>query len=97
MTIPLTLSSWSAESEDYGSLPSITIISGSTTGTGTVTTLQDTDTADETFTVALDTDNLPSSVTAGSPSSVEVRIRDDGGGHWGGGGDGGGGNDGGGQ
>ena len=78
VAIPLTLSSGTAESEDYGSLSSITIRSGSTAGTGTVTTLQDTDTADETFTVALG--NLPSSVKAGSPGSVEVRIRDDGGG-----------------
>ena len=92
VAIPLTVTAGTAEPGDFGSLPSITIRSGSTTGTGTITTLQDTDAADETFTVALG--NLPSSVKAGSPTSVEVRIRDDGGGSGGDGG-GGGGNDGG--
>ena len=75
VTIPLTLSSGTAEDDDYGSLTSITISSGSTTSTGTVTTSQDADSDDETFTVALG--NLPSSVTAGSPSLVQVRISDD--------------------
>ena len=59
---------------DYGSLASITINSGSTTGTGTVTTTEDDDTDNETFTVTLG--NLPSSVTAGSPNSVEITITD---------------------
>ena len=75
VTIPLTLSSGTAEDDDYGSLTGITINSGSTTGTGTVTTSQDADFDDETFTVALG--NLPPSVTAGSPSLVQVRISDD--------------------
>ena len=74
VTIPLTLSSRTAEDDDYGSLTSITISSGLTTGTGTVTTSQDADFNDEIFTVALG--NLPSSVTAGSPSLVQVRISD---------------------
>ncbi|MCY4557635.1 MAG: tandem-95 repeat protein, partial [Chloroflexi bacterium] len=60
---------------DYGSLTNITINGGSTTGTGTISTSEDDDTDDETFTVALGT--LPSSVTAGSPNSVEVTITDD--------------------
>ena len=75
VTIPLTLTAGTAEAGDYGSLASITISGGQTVGTGTVTTAQDADTADETFTVALGT--LPSDVTAGSPSSVAVTIRDD--------------------
>ena len=74
VTIPVTLTDGTAESGDYGSLSSITIGSGSTTGTGTITTTADADTDDETFTVSLGT--LPSSVTAGSPSSVDVTITD---------------------
>ena len=42
---------------------------------GTISTNQDTDEDDETFTVSLGT--LPSGVSAGSPSSVTVRIVDD--------------------
>ena len=91
VTIPLTLTDNSAEPADHGMLSSITINSGSTSGTGTVTTNHDDDTDDETFTVALG--NLPSSVRAGSPSSVRVTISDDDGDDSGdgGGGDGGGG------
>ena len=87
LTIPLTLRNGTAGDGDYGSLSSITIDSGSRTGTGTVTTHQDSDTADETFTVALG--SLPSSVGAGSPDAVEVTILDDDGGDGGGGGGGG--------
>ena len=79
VTIPVTVSTASpntAESGDVGSPTSITINSGQTTGMGTITTNQDTDYEDETFTVSLDTANLPSSVTAGSPSSVPVTIND---------------------
>ena len=65
-----------AEPDDYGSPGSITISAGSTSGTGAITTTDDDDTDDETFTVALGA--LPSSVTAGSPSSVRVTIRDGG-------------------
>ena len=75
ISIPIVLTAGTAEADDYGMLSSITISSGQTTGTGTVSTSQDTDTDDETFTVALGT--LPSSVTAGSPSSVTVTIDDD--------------------
>ena len=75
VTIPLTLTAGTAEAGDYGSLASITVTGGQTTGTGTVTTAQDADEDDETFTVALG--SLPSDVTAGSPSSVLVTIRDD--------------------
>lgn len=75
VTIPLVLTAGTAESGDYGSLGSITVSGGQTTGTGMVTTAQDADEDDETFTVALGT--LPQEVTAGSPSSVQVTIRDD--------------------
>ena len=74
VTILLTLTAGTAESEDYGTLASITINAGETTGTGAVSTNEDADTDNETFTVALGT--LPTSVRAGSPNSVEVTITD---------------------
>ena len=80
-TIPLVLTHahGTAEDGDYGSLASITIPAGFSSATGTITTNQDTDTDDETFTVVLDTANLPSYVDTGSPSStaVTVTITDD--------------------
>ena len=78
VTIPVSVTAGTAESGDYGTLVSITIDSGSRTGTGRITTSEDADTDDETFTVALG--SLPSSVRAGSPRAVTVRIRDDDGG-----------------
>ena len=78
VTIPVTVSTSglnTAESTDVGTLTSITIASGQTTGTGTLATNQDADEDDEIFTVSLGT--LPSSVTAGSPSSLQVTINDD--------------------
>ncbi len=77
VTIPLTLTDGTADSGDYGSLASITITAGGTSATGVVTTAQDDDTDDETFTVALDTANLPGTLLAGSPSSVQITITDD--------------------
>ena len=74
-TIPLTLTRGTAEQGDFGSLASIVITGGQTTGTGQITTAQDDDADDETFTVALGT--LPGTVTAGTPNSVTVTIRDD--------------------
>ena len=73
--IPVTLTDNSAESTDHGTLASITIASGATSGTGMISTNHDTDEDDETFTVALGT--LPSSVTAGTPSLVQITILDD--------------------
>ena len=75
VTIPVTLADVTAEPGDRGTLASITIAAEATTGTGAVTTNQDGDTLDETFTVSLGT--LPTEVTAGSPSSVTVTIDDD--------------------
>ena len=49
---------------------------GGTSATGTVSTVEDGDGDDETFTVALG--SLPSGLTAGSASSVEVTITDSG-------------------
>ena len=78
VTIPLTVTAGTAEPNDYGMLESITITipGGQTKGTGLIGTNRDDDLDDDTFTVALDTANLPSSVTAGTPSSVLVTIRD---------------------
>ena len=75
-TIPVTVTAVTAESGDHGTLASIAINAGATSGTGTVATARDADLEDETFTVELGT--LPSAVRAGSPSSVEVAITDDG-------------------
>ena len=75
VTIPLELTSGSAETGDFGALASITISGGQLTGTGTIATTDDADSDDETFTVSLA--GLPTEVTAGDPSSVEVTIRDD--------------------
>ena len=74
VTIPLTLTDGSADDGDYGSLSSIMILSGSTSGSGRIWTSDDADTDDEAFTVTLG--SLPTSVTAGSPSSVAVTIQD---------------------
>ena len=95
VTIPVTVSTSGSNTAELGDVNgttsiNISISSGQTTGTGTITTAQDADTNDETFTVALGT--LPSGVTAGSPSLLRIRITDDdSGGGGGGGGSGGGG------
>ena len=75
VVIPVTITDDTAESNDHGTLTSITIASGATSGRGMITTNHDADDVDETFTVSLGT--LPSEVTAGWPSSVQVQIRDD--------------------
>ena len=76
VSVPVVLTTGSAEPGDIGTLTNITITGGQTTGTGTIQTTQDADEDDETFTVSLG--SLPSSVKVGSPSSVEITIRDDG-------------------
>ena len=76
VSVPVTLTVGSAEAGDIGTLTNITISGGQTTGTGTIQTTRDADEDDETFTVSLG--SLPSTVTAGSPSSVVITIRDDG-------------------
>ena len=77
VVIPVTLTDNSAESGDHGTLSSITILAGSTAGSAQITTNQDTDEDNETFTVALGT--LPSGYAAGTPNSVQITIRDAGG------------------
>ena len=75
VTIPLTTTDNTAEPADHGTLASIAIAAGATSGAGTIATNHDPDAEDETFTVALGT--LPSSVAAGTPGSVQIRIADD--------------------
>ena len=77
VTIPLAVSRDTSEPGDHGTLSSIAVAAGATSGTGTIATRRDADGEDEAFTVALDTGNLPAQVTAGSPASVTVRIDDD--------------------
>ena len=76
VTVPLTVTRGTSENGDHGSLASITLPAGFTSAAGTVTTVEDDDGDDETFTVALG--SLPTGLTAGSASSVEVTITDSG-------------------
>ena len=76
VTVPLTVTRGTSEDGDHGSLASITLLAGFTSVTGTISTVEDDDGDDETFTVALG--SLPSSLIAGSTSSVEVTITDKG-------------------
>ena len=74
VTIPLTVTRVTSEDGDHGILSAITITGGSLSGSGTITTTSDADGDDETFTVAVNTSNLPAGVTAGSPVSKTVTI-----------------------
>ena len=75
VTIPIKIKPGSAEADDFGRLVSIDILSNQTSGSGTISTSQDNDVEDETFTVELG--SLGNTVQAGNPSSVELRITDD--------------------
>ena len=85
VTIPITVTAGTSESDDHDVSSAITISSGSITGTGTILAYQDSDADDETFTVSLG--RLPSSLARGRPhgdgfyanlsDSVTVTIRDD--------------------
>ncbi len=76
VTIPLRTTRGTSEAGDHGSLASIAIPAGFTSATGTVSTAEDGDGDDETFTVALG--SLPAGLTAGAASSVRVTITDNG-------------------
>ena len=76
VTIPLTVTRGTSEDGDHGSLASITLPAGFTSVDGTISTADDADGDDETFTVALG--SLPSGLVAGTASSVEVTITDSG-------------------
>ncbi len=74
VVIPLTIRTRVSDRGDVGTLSSIRIRAGETSGTGTIRTARDADTFDETFTVALDVANLPPSVQAGFLTSQDVTI-----------------------
>ena len=76
VTVPLTVTRGTSEDGDHGSLASITLLAGFTSVDGTISTAEDADGDDETFTVALG--SLPSGLVAGTASSVEVTITDSG-------------------
>ena len=76
VNVPVKVTRGTSESGDHGTLTSITVTAGQTEGSASIATQQDTDRDDETFTVALDTDNLPSTLTAGNATSVTVNITD---------------------
>ena len=76
VTIPLAVSRGTSEDGDHGTLASVMVPAGGTSGSGTIATGDDADGDDETFTVALG--SLPSGLAAGATSSVEVTITDDG-------------------
>ena len=73
--IPVTLDQ-DASNPDHGVISTIGISANELTGTHVIGVFEDVDTVDDTFTVSLDTANLPSTVVAGNPSSVTVTIQD---------------------
>ena len=75
-TIPLTVRRGSSEAGDHGTLDEVVIAAGELVGRGTISTIRDDDADDETFTVRLG--RLPSGVRAGTASSVEIVIDDQG-------------------
>ncbi len=74
--IPVTTTRGTSEPGDHGTLTGILISSGATSGEGTISTREDDDIEDETFTVAVRNEALPSPLVAGDPTSVEVFIVD---------------------
>ena len=76
--ISLILTPGTAEADDYDSTSpvSVTVTAGQTEGQQVIRTSEDADTEDETFTVAIDRDNLPSGVIPGAPTSAEITITD---------------------
>ena len=73
LTIPVRLSRGTSESGDHGTLTSINVAAGASSGSATVSTVEDADEDEETFAVALG-EALPATVTRGSPASVTVTI-----------------------
>ena len=72
VTIPLSTRRDTSEEGDHGALAAITVPAGFTSATGTLPTFEDDDGEDETFTLALG--SLPTGLTAGRASSVQVTI-----------------------
>ncbi len=74
ITIPLRFTPDTAEASDYTTLDSITISVGSLSNTGTINTVRDTDTDDESFIVTLGT--FAGGVARGSPTSERITVVD---------------------
>ncbi len=74
VTIPIVLTAGTAEDGDFGELASIEIGANQTVVAGVVTTVDDADSAHETFTVAFG--DLPIEVLKGSPAEAGVTIID---------------------
>ncbi len=74
MKIPIMLEPGTAEPEDHTPMTEILIKAGLTSGNGVITTFEDTDQDDETFTIKLGT--MPEGLEKGTPASVEVTILD---------------------
>ena len=75
VTVPLALTNGTAESGDYATpTTGITIAKGAMSGTGTLTTIGDADTVDDTFNVRVGTP-LPSGVVASS-AGYTITIKD---------------------
>ena len=74
ITAPIILTPITAEPEDYTPMTQVVIAANATSGTGTITTLEDSDQDDEAFTIELGT--LPEELEKGTPSSIEVTILD---------------------
>ncbi len=78
VTIPVTTTRGTAERGDVPTPNYFMLIpAGETAAATTIATAQDTDTDDETFTLALAVGELPAGVSAGRPNSVTVIIDDD--------------------
>ena len=78
VTVPLTVTRGTSEAGDHGTLASVTVPAGHCCNTGFISTNADPDGDDETFTVAVDADRLPSGYRTDHRSSVEVAIADTG-------------------
>ncbi len=74
VTIPLVLTSGTAENGDYDVLTSIIIRKDELSASGVIATTEDDDLDHETFTVTLGT--LPAGILAGTENSVEITITD---------------------
>ena len=77
MVFPVTISPGTTGDGDIGTLGSITIAAGESSGAGQITTASDDgNVSHDEFIVGLDTSRLPSGVTAGQTTSVTVTITD---------------------
>ena len=65
VVVPVTITAGTAEADDYGTLPTLTVSAGQTSAAQSMTTSRDADGDDDTFTVGVDTANLPASADGG--------------------------------